>query len=111
VPNEVRDVLDNKKLWLVAMKDSDHVIDEVSPLGALQAALLAGLGERLAGKARAEHVVLRNFLERNLPDVARGLETEVFLVKSCKVGIEFAGKHTLMTELGKSEVKSAKSGE
>ena len=79
-----------------------HCPEEITPLRTLESALLSRLGERLTGEPGAENVVRWNVIDAHVTYVTVWLVTEVLLVESPKVRVEFAGKDAFVAELLKT---------
>src|SRR5260370_38385216 len=104
---QIRNVLKNDVLRLVMLEHPKDVLEKVAPFRAIEALLVSGLGERLAGRARTEDVVSGNAGNGHLTDVSARAHAEVFLVKSLQVYIELAGKYAVMAQALQADMKSS----
>lgn len=62
MPLEVADILENDVPRLAALDDSDDLVEQSAPCFVFQSLLVTGLRKRLAGKTRAEDLVLRHLV-------------------------------------------------
>ena len=79
--DKVWHIFDDEEARFLHTQNVDHVIDEVAPLGTLQAFLLASLGERLAGKACAQDIMIWDRRNIDAADIAVGLCAVVLLIQ------------------------------
>ena len=80
VAHEIWHVLDDEVARLVDPENTDHIIDQVTPLGTPEPCLAAGLRERLTWKSSAKDVMGRNRGDVERPDVGVRPEAEVLFV-------------------------------
>jgi hypothetical protein len=69
VPDQVGNILDDEIPGFVCPQYLYHVIDQITPLGAFQALLSAGLRKRLAREPGTQNVVIRHRGNIECPDV------------------------------------------
>ena len=111
VPYKVRDVLDDEIPRFVGSEDTDHVVDEVSPLRAFQPLLLSRFGERLTRKTGAEYVVGRQGRDIQRPNVPVRAKAEVPLIDVGQIRVGLTCKDAFMAEALEGDVKAAEAGE
>ena len=70
-------VLKDEVSRLLLLEDGSDVEEEVALFCALEAELLTGLGEWLAGKARCQYVVIRDVLRVYQGDITLRTQSEV----------------------------------
>jgi hypothetical protein len=77
---KIRHVLNQEKARLVTLQNPNNVLKQIAPLRAVEAKLLARLGEWLTWKACAQNVVDRNPPIRSAY-VVEWLDAKIFLVE------------------------------
>jgi hypothetical protein len=107
---EVAYVLEDDVRWSMPIEDRDDVVKERSSCLVQYSPLRSRLGERLAGKPRAEDVVWWDTGERlRVANIAEGEAECVRKIRNVQVaelGIDFRGKHALVAEFLEGQMKA-----
>lgn len=108
---QVGHILKNEESGALGPEDAYDVVDQIAVFAAVEAFLLAGVGKRLAGEAGAEDVVVGDFLETDIVDVARCPHAEVRLIQPVQLRIDFAGENAFVSQRSERQMKASQASE